>query len=456
MNILLISLVKDIFRARQSRKPKGTVFFRLPSLALANIAALTPAEDKITVVDEQISPVNYNLDVDLVALSVNTSIAKRAYEIADNFRAKGVQVVFGGIHPSLMPEESLKHADSIVIGDADGIWEKLLKDFKDNKLKKKYINNQSRDLKYLPIPKREIFKGMGYITTNFVEATRGCLYSCKFCSTSPFYHHKHRTRPIENVIEDIKRVNSFPNKLIVFTDDNIIGDKEYARRLFKALIPLHIYWGSQSTVDIGEDEELVKLAAKSGCFGLFIGFESISPDNLKDIGKTHNHIESYKKTIRLLHQNGIGVEGGLMFGFEQDTPRIFKETLTFLKDTNLDSFLSIYLTPIPGTNMYDEFQKQKRLIVDDYSKYDFRHLVFRPSKMSTKEIYDGVSWITKEFYSRKLIAKRFVFKMWDLFVNPSIRRLLVLVALLVFSAASRNRIKAYASDGTFPESFKDI
>jgi radical SAM superfamily enzyme YgiQ (UPF0313 family) len=456
MKILLVSLIKDFIRAEKTHKPKGTIFLRFPSLALANIAALTPKEDEVIVIDEQISPIDYNLDVDLVAISVNTSIVNRAYEIADKFRKKGIKVVFGGLHPSLMPEESLKHADSIIIGDADGMWEELVKDYKNKKLKKKYVNNQERDLKYLPIPKWEIFKGMGYVNTNFVETSRGCPHHCKFCSTSPFYHHKHRTRPIENVIRDIKNVKTFPKKFIFFVDDNIIGDKDYAKRLFKALIPLNIYWISQATVDIGEDEELVKLAAKSGCFGLFLGFESISKANLDEMGKEHNHIDKYKQTINLLHKNGIGLEAGFIFGFDKDDKSVFKHTFDFLKQTKIDSFLAIYLTPIPGTIMYEEFKKQKRLITDDYSKYDFRHIVFKPKNMTDEDVYDGVSWITKEFYSKKLVAKRLFYKLVNFLARPSIRRLLGVVGVLAISLGFRKRIKDLSKDGTFPKDFSNI
>jgi len=449
MKILLVSLIKEFLKADKPKKTKGTIFLRFPSLVLANIAALTPKEDKVKVIDEQISPINYDLDVDLVAISVNTSIANRAYEIGDKFRKKGVKVVFGGFHPTLMPEESLKHADSIIMGDAEGSWSQLLKDFRKGKLKRKYISHQ-KDLR-LPIPKWEIFKGMGYVNTNFVETTRGCPHHCKFCSTSSFYHQKHRTRPVKDVIRDIKNVGSFPKKFIFFVDDNIIGDKVYAKKLFRALIPLKIYWISQATVDIGEDKELLALAAKSGCFGLFLGFESISKKNLDDMGKGHNHIKRYKDTISALHKYGIGIEAGLIFGFDKDDKSVFRHTLDFLIETRIDSFLPIYLTPIPGTPMYNQFKKQKRLITSDYSKFDFRHIVFKPKHMTSKDVYDGVSWIAQRFYSRKLVAKRMCYKLWIFLKRPSIRRLLGVVGLLAISVGFRSRIKDLSKDGTFPK-----
>jgi radical SAM superfamily enzyme YgiQ (UPF0313 family) len=455
MRILLVSLIKDYLRADRPKKPKGTIFLRFPSLALANIAALTPDKYDIQVCDEQISPINYDLDVDLVAISVNTSVSQRAYEIADTFREKGIKVILGGLHPSLMPDESLKHADSIVIGDADGTWRELLMDFENNSLKEKYASDQTGDL-ILPTPRWEIFKGMGYVTTNFIEATRGCSHNCKFCSTSPFYNHKHRTRQIDDVMRDIKAVKSFPRKFIFFVDDNIICNKEYAKELFRALIPLHIYWISQATVDIGDDEELIRLAAKSGCFGLFLGFDSILKTNLQDMNKKHNKVENYKETVDLLHKYGIGVEGGFIFGYDKDTPKVFMDTYNFLIDSTMESFLAIYLTPVPGTEMYNRFKEQERLITDDYSVYDFRHIVVKPENMSDKQLYDGVSWISGEFNSKKLMKKRAMFKLKDFLKHPSIRRLLGLVGTLAINLAFRDRIKDLSVDDTFPGSFRKI
>ena len=354
-----------------------------------------------------------------------------------------------------MPEECLKHADSIVIGDADGSWERLIEDFKNNKLKKQYINNQTKELK-LPIPSWEIFSGKGYINTNFIEATRGCIHNCKFCSTSPFYYHKHRTRPIKDVVRDIKNVKSFPKKFIFFVDDNIICDKKYARKLFKSLIPLNIYWISQATVDIGKDEELVRLAAESGCFGLFLGFDSISKLNLNDMEKKHNQIEDYQKTVELLHKYGIGIEVGFIFGFDNDYKSVFKKTFEFLKETNIESFLAMYLTPIPGTSMYEQFKKENRLLTDDYSKYDFRHVVIKPKKITSKQIYEGVNWISKEFNSKKLIFKRIFYKLKYFVFHPSIRSLLGVVGTLAINLAFRKRIKDLSKDGTFPKSFRNI
>jgi len=297
---------------------------------------------------------------------------------------------------------------------------------------------------------------MGYVNTNFVETSRGCQHHCKFCSTSPFYKHKHRTRPIKDVIRDIKNVKSFPKKFIFFVDDNIVGDKVYAKKLFKALIPLKIVWISQATVDIGQDKELVELAAKSGCFGLFVGFESISEKNIKDMKKEQNHIQEYKDTINILHKNGIGIEAGYIFGFDNDDKTTFTHTLDFLKETKTDSFLAIYLTPIPGTIIYKEFKKQKRLITNDYSKYDFRHIVFKPKNMTGKDVYNGVSWIAMRFYSKKLILKRFFQKLGNFLRKPSLRRLFGVVGLIAISIGFRKRIKDLSKDGTFPKKSRNL
>jgi radical SAM superfamily enzyme YgiQ (UPF0313 family) len=453
--ILFISLINDYLTAEKPNSPKGTIFLRFPSLALANIAALTPKNYKIKVIDEQISPVDFNLNPDLVAITVNTSVSKRAYEIGDIFKKKGVKVVFGGFHPALMPKESLKHSDAIIIGDAEGSWQELLNDFEKGRLKSKYISDQDISLD-IKTPKWEIFKGFGYINTNFVETSRGCTHNCKFCSTSPFYNHKHRTRPIKDVIRDIKKVKSFPKKFIFFVDDNIICDKKYAKKLFKALIPLKIIWISQATTDIGEDEELVKLASLSGCGGLFLGFDSISRSNLIDMSKNHNKIDNYKKTVKLLHKYGIVIEAGFIFGFDNDKKENFKETLKFLTETEIESFLAMYLTPIPGTKIYDDYKKEKRLLTYDYSKYDFRHNVIKPKNMTPEEIYNGINWISSEFNSKKRMAKRTIKRFFYFIKNPSIKSLLQFIGTLAINLAFRNRIKNLSKDGTFPRDFRNI
>ncbi len=453
--ILLVSLTKDYLRADKPHKPKGTIFLRFPSLALANIAALTPDNYEIKVIDEQIMPVDYNVECNLVAITVNTSVSKRAYEIADNFKKKGIKVVMGGFHCSFMPEESLKHADSIVVGDAEDSWPKLIKDFENGNLKRKYISDQTKSLE-IKTPKLEIFRGMGYINTNFVETTRGCSHNCKFCSTSPFYDHKHRKRPIEEVIKDIKNVKSFPKKFIFFVDDNIVCDRNYAKKLFRALIPLKIFWISQATADIGEDEELVRLAAKSGCFGVFLGFDSISKSSLNEVNKKHNKVAKYKNIVEMLHKHGIGIEAGFVFGFDNDSKEVFRETFEFLNETKIESFLAMYLTPIPGTKIYDEFKKQNRLLESDFSKYDFRHVVIKPKNMTPKELYEGVSWISKEFNSKKLMHRRIFWKFKQFLKNPSTRGLLGVVGNLAINLAFRNRIKNLSKDRTFPETFRNI
>ena len=219
---------------------------------------------------------------------------------------------------------------------------------------------------------------------------------------------------------------------------------------------MNIYWISQATVDIGRDEELVRLAAESGCFGLFLGFDSISKLNLNDMEKKHNQIEEYNKTVELLHKYGIGIESGFIFGFDNDDKSVFKNTFEFLKETNTESFLAMYLTPVPGTRMYEEFKKENRLLKEDYSKYDFRHVVIKPEKMTSKQIYEGVNWISKEFNSKKLMAKRILYKFYYFLKHPSIRSLLGVIGTLAINLAFRSRIKDLSEEGAFPKSFRNI
>lgn len=251
--------------------------FRLPPLSLPMIASLTPDDFDISISDENISPIDFNKDIDLAAITVMTPLAPRAYEIADRFRAKGVRVVLGGMHPSFLPEEAIQHADAVVIGEAEGVWAELLEDFKQGKLKQFYKCSSFPQLENLPIPRRELFPSKGYFTVNTVQVTRGCPFDCDFCTVTKFFGNKHRYRPIDEVVVE---VSSLKGKSVVFVDDNIIGNIPYAKELFKALIPLKIKWLSHASINVARDEELLRLSAESGCVGYMIGFESISQESL--------------------------------------------------------------------------------------------------------------------------------------------------------------------------------
>jgi len=255
-----------------------------PPLNLATVAALTPPEIEVSITDENLLPIDFDRAVDLVGITAVTPTAFRAYDIADAFRDRGRKVVLGGIHPTMLPEEASQHADSVVIGEAEGIWHSLIEDFKAGELKSVYRNRIRPSLGALPWPRRDLFAKKGYVFRNTMSTSRGCPFACSFCSVTSFFGHTYRTRPIDEIVQEI---DSFDNRRpIFFVDDNIAGNPRRTKQLFSALLPYSIKWVGQASLTIAEDAELLKLAAASGCVGLFIGFDSIYPASLASVGKS--------------------------------------------------------------------------------------------------------------------------------------------------------------------------
>ncbi len=303
---------------------------RLTPLALATLAALTPPQIEVSFSDDQIRRIRIPedlKDVDLAAISVLSKTAHRAYQIADAYRERGIQVVLGGIHPSTMPEEASEHADSVVIGEAEGIWPQLLQHFEAGRLEKTYHQEGLIDLSQSPIPRREIFRPyrFRYAPVDVVQTTRGCPFHCDFCTVNPVFGSRYRMREVASVVAEVEKL-SRPG--LLFADDNIIGNVPYFRRLFTALIPLKLRWIGEASLAGLEDEENLKILEKSGCKALFIGFESLSAE-LRGVGKVQNHPERYGEIIRRLHDHGIIAYAAFMFGFDFDDPSVFERTVEF-------------------------------------------------------------------------------------------------------------------------------
>lgn len=377
--------------------------FRLPPLSLIRLASSTSKEWKVEIIDENIEKIKYD-DTDLVAISAMTPLVNRAYEIADTYRKKGVKVVLGGIHPSVVPMEAIKHANSVVIGEADLIWKEVLNDFKNDKLKRFYKVKKAPDLSKLSLQRKGLVKNK-YFFPNFIQSTRGCPFGCDFCSVSSFSGKKIRNRPVDQVVKEIKNFKGLRKKHVFFADDNIAANPAYAKKLFKALKPLKMKWASQASINIARDEKLLKLAADSGCKALFIGFESINQNCLKEIHKGY-YVKEYKKLINRIHDHGISIEGAFMFGFDHDDKSVFKKTLDFFLEVNFDFVQLTPLTPLPGTKRFERLKKEKRIFSYNWDKYDCTHVIFKPKKMSVKELRDGINWCYENFYSRKSVRKR--------------------------------------------------
>jgi radical SAM superfamily enzyme YgiQ (UPF0313 family) len=375
----------------------------LPPLGLATVAALTPPDVEVSLTDENVADIDFQNETDLVGITTLTITAQRAYEIADTFRAKGVTVVLGGVHASFLPEEASQHADAVVVGEAEGVWPGVIEDFKANKLKKLYQQCERPGLADLPLPRRDLFAKGAYWVKHTISTTRGCPYSCAFCTVTSFFGHTYRCRPLEEVLKEVETFKG--GKLVVFVDDNIVGNPKFAKELFRALIPYKIKWVGQASVTVARDDELLKLAAASGCISLFIGFESISPANLAAIGKKINTVDDYPEVIRQIHSHGIAIHGFFVFGFDADDKDVFARTVSFARKARLESAQFDFLTPYPGTAFCEYLDKAGRIATKDWSRYG-NGPVYEPKLMSSEALQEGHDRAWKEFYSMPSIWQR--------------------------------------------------
>jgi len=386
---------KDIWRKRRAT-------FVLPQMSLAILAALTPERFDVKVTDELVDDIDFDFPADLVALSTNSSNAKRAYEIAGKFRTKGAAVIMGGIHPSVMPEEVLLHADSLLAGEAEEMWPLILEDFLSGRMQQHYRCESYPDPSRIPSGKWDAIHQSRYYVPRTFQTSRGCPYGCSFCSSTQFFGMQLRCRPIGQVIAELR---DYRGKIAVFIDDNIGGSPAYAKELFRAMKPLKQRWVAQTSIDIARDSELLRLAAESGCAGLLIGFESINTLNSGDVKKIRKR-EQYEELIREIKTHGIGVHGSFIFGFDHDTPEIFDSTVAFVQRNRLEAANYCKLTPFPGTRLFDTLSDQGRILHRDWEKYDRYNIVFAPKQISAEELHRKTAESYKKTYSIPSILRR--------------------------------------------------
>jgi radical SAM superfamily enzyme YgiQ (UPF0313 family) len=382
---------------------KRRAAFTMPPLALPILAAVSPPGITVRLFDEAVEDVNLNLEADLVGLSSITATATRAYALADHFRSRGIPVVMGGVHPSSLPEEALVHCDSVAIGEAENLWPRILEDAGAGRLKKIYQNSLPFPLEDLPAPRWDLLTARKYFIPQTVQVSRGCPVSCSFCSVSSYFGRSHRTRPLAQVLEEIK---ALPRKLFIFVDDNIAGDPAMAKELFSAMIPLKKKWVAQASLSIADDAQLLNLAARSGCIGLLIGFESLSHDVLRSIGKRVNLQRRYEEVIKEIHARRIHIQGSFIFGFDGDTPEAIHTTVEFVKQTRLTGVNFCHLTPFPGTRLFDELEKEGRILHRDWSKYDRQNIVFQPRHFTPESLQDKILWAYRQTYNWRSIWGR--------------------------------------------------
>jgi radical SAM superfamily enzyme YgiQ (UPF0313 family) len=404
MKIALISPKGPLYRHR------GGIFrrsLRYQPLTLTTLAALVPEElhAHIALYDEGIEDVPQSLDADLVGMTVITGTAKRAYELADRFRAQGRAVVLGGPHVTLVPEEATAHADAVVVGYAEDVWPALLRDFSRGALRQEYRQAPDFSLERpdMPFARRDLFDGRSFLTQAVFEATRSCAHDCEFCVAPTAWGRRQFQKPVSWVVEDIRRVGK---KRILFVDLNLVSDATYARALFAALVPLRVRWFGLSTVLIAHDRELLELMARSGCRGLLLGLETVTPGSLQDAKKKFNSGVDYRTLIGDLHALGIAIQGCFVFGLDHDTLEVFDTTVQFAIDAGIDLPRFAVLTPFPSTPLYLRLTEQGRILTRDWELYDGQHVVFRPLNMSPRDLAAGHERAWKSVYRYSAIAKR--------------------------------------------------
>jgi radical SAM superfamily enzyme YgiQ (UPF0313 family) len=382
--------------------PKGKTGFA--RLCLPTIAGLTPSSWDVEILDARATPVDFNRKVDLVGITAFTAEAPSAYGIADGFRKTGVPVVMGGVHASALPEEALKHVDSVVLGEAELVWKELLRDVERGALKPVYHSEALPDMVGMPTPRRDLLDRKMYVSAfNTIQGTRGCPFDCEYCSVTAFFGRRFRTRPIAEVIDEIR---GFDTKDFFFVDDNIIGKVKYAKELFRALMPLKRTWGGQATIHIAKDPELLSLYARSGGKYVFIGFETLSEKNLQKMNKAWNRPDGYREAIKKIHRAGINILGSFVLGLDEDDRTVFKNILDFIMENRIDAALFNILTPFPGTKLYEKYKSEGRITDWDWAKYHTGEVVFRPQRMTAEELQRGYWWLYRNTYSIANIIKR--------------------------------------------------
>jgi radical SAM superfamily enzyme YgiQ (UPF0313 family) len=384
-------------------------------LGLQTVAACTPPGVSVRIVDEYVEPIDYDVETDLVALSAKTSCVTRAYDVARRFRARGKRVVLGGIHASLRPEEALAHVDTVVTGEAEELWPRVVKDLDAGRLARRYDAAGFPDMAKIPVPAWGAGPSNAYLFHQ-LQTTRGCPFRCRFCSVPDISGQDFRVKPVDRVIAELRalpraRGPIARSKPLYVVDDNFISRTRYTKDLLRAMRPLAERgeipsWSAETTLNVASDEELLDLFRAAGCATLIIGFESVTEATLRDMDKPVNFCLTYQEAVERIHARGISVVGNFIVGFDTDTLAVFRQTLDFVQKTGiLYPFFSI-LTPMPGTALFDDMKATGRLDHEKWELYDTRHVVFEPRHMTRAELMDGYVWLYERAYGTHLLFDR--------------------------------------------------
>lgn len=406
---------------RKDEKPYVRAW-QMEPLSMAWLAGLTPPDVEIRFYDDRMEPIPFDEPTDLVAISVETFTALRAYRIARQFRARGVRVVLGGYHVTLVPEEALAEADAIVVGEAEPVWRLLVDDVRNGRLQPVYQGDDDHSLRGLR-PRREIFRGKDYLKITLVEFARGCSHRCEFCSISAFHGARQRCRPPRDVAAEMDATGS---REFFIVDDNVAGDRRRARDLCCELAPLGIHWVGQASIHVAQDLELLDLLVKSGCRGLLIGMESLDAANLRAMGKAWNRgSDHYAEKLKRLRDHGLAVYGTFLFGYDNDDYKTVERSVDFALDQKLFLAAFNHLVPFPGTPLYRRLLAEGRLRAQGWwldPEGRIGDVTFQPRKISAEELKQLCLAARRKFYGWGSILRR----MWDLRANVRTPRMAAL------------------------------
>ncbi|MDD3119629.1 MAG: radical SAM protein [Victivallales bacterium] len=403
MKVLLIMPDAHMHTLRIGRFVRSMREMPLSVCTLAAMISDIPELD-IKLIDGSVEDIPLDYPADLVGISVLTGCAVSAYEIADHYRERGVPVVLGGVHVTILPGEAVNHADAVLIGRGEQTWPELVRDFMRGEMRKVYREQpvEGDMLLNVPSPRYDLHRKHGYMLPYTIQATYGCRRECDFC-TVPVVSRKYLKRPIADVVRDLRNTSG---RYIAFNDVSLADDPQYAKELFKAMIPLKKRWGGLTTVDIVRDHELLDLMVKSGCSYLLIGFESTEETVLRQIHKGFNQPVNYPDFMATMHSLGISIQGCFVFGFDNDDHDIFRQTVERVRELKIDiPRYSIY-TPYPGTRLFQRLRRENRIISYNWNDYDTMHVVIKPAKMTPDELYAGFKWAYKETFKLKHILGR--------------------------------------------------
>ena len=384
------------------RQVKYSLF---PPLSLLTIAGMTPEEKyDVTVRDEHVEKIDDGRSYDIVGMTVYISSAKRSYQLADMYRRRGAKVVLGGIHPTSMPEEAAQHADAICMGPAEPVWPQILRDFEKGRLGKIYKGECRGSASLVPLAKRGLMNRKAYLVKNTMVLSRGCPNACDFCYKAGFWGKSYYERRPFDGIE--KELSGMEGGFVFFLDDNFMADRSRARDVFSRLRDSGMVWQASADLDAAGEPGFLEEAYEAGCRSLFVGFESLSAENMRANSKKVNASADYGRAVKRFHDAGIMINGSFVFGFDCDGPDVFARTLDFAIENRIETATFHILTPFPGTPLFDRMRKQGRLLHRDWDLYDTRHAVFRPKCITPGKLEDGYNLAYRDFYKYGSILRR--------------------------------------------------